>query len=211
MGGNVGIGLTNPTFPLQIRGTGTTAMLIQTTTTSDMILVYGNNGGTSAQGIYVMPIRVGSTETLVGGISWSGSAMQYNGTSDYRVKSNIIFVGSQLSKLRELMVKEFNIFDSTKREVGFIAHELQEYYPNIVTGKKNAVDAHGKPELQQVNLQGLIPYMVKGIQELDEQTTHLAAENTELKSTIAAQASAIAVQTSSIASLEARLAALESK
>jgi len=191
--GNVGIGTTNPGAALHVLGTNTLGFEVQTTTTSDMIFILGNTTGASTLALYVMPVRVGTTQSFVGGIYWSGSALQYTNASDYRIKSNIALLDSQLSNLRKLLVKEFNIFESTTREVGFIAHEIQEQYPNVVTGEKDAVDENGKPKLQQVNLPGLIPYMVKGIQELDDKTAQLAAENTQLKS--------------QLASLEARLTA----
>jgi hypothetical protein len=46
--------------------------------------------------------------------------------------------------------------------MGFIAHELQEKYPFLVSGEKDG------PENQSVNYIGLIALLVKEIQELKE-------------------------------------------
>jgi hypothetical protein len=51
---------------------------------------------------------------------------------------------------------------SLKQDIGLIAHELQEYYPYLVTGIKDG------PINQSVNYTGLIPVLIKEIQELKQ-------------------------------------------
>ena len=46
--------------------------------------------------------------------------------------------------------------------MGFIAHELQEHYPFLVSGEKDGT------ENQSVNYTGLIALLVKEIQELKQ-------------------------------------------
>ena len=52
-----------------------------------------------------------------------------------------------------------------KPDIGFIAHELQEQYPFLVTGKKDGT------ENQSINYIGLIGITVKEIQELKQTST----------------------------------------
>ena len=49
---------------------------------------------------------------------------------------------------------------STGRQMGFIAHEVQEEYPFLVTGEKDGED------FQTVNYNGLIALLVKEIQDI---------------------------------------------
>jgi hypothetical protein len=49
-----------------------------------------------------------------------------------------------------------------RQDVGFIAHELQEHYPFLVNGIKDA------EQLQSINYIGLIGILTKEIQELKE-------------------------------------------
>jgi hypothetical protein len=51
--------------------------------------------------------------------------------------------------------------------MGFIAHELQEQYPFLVTGEKDGT------QNQSVNYTGLIPILIKEIQELKERVKTL--------------------------------------
>jgi len=51
--------------------------------------------------------------------------------------------------------------------LGFIAHEVQEQYPFLVTGEKD-----GKNN-QSINYQEMIPILVKEIQDLKKRVTSL--------------------------------------
>jgi hypothetical protein len=82
-----------------------------------------------------------------------------NITSDYRIKDNVneVINNDNFNKLRP--VTYFNKI-SNKNEIGFIAHEVQELYPELVTGIKDGDDN------QSVNYIGLIPLLVNEIKEL---------------------------------------------
>jgi hypothetical protein len=66
---------------------------------------------------------------------------------------------------------------------GFVAHELQEVIPYLVSGKKDAVDANGKIIPQSVDYSKLTPILVKAIQEqyikIKEQEESLKKLNTD--------------------------------
>ena len=59
----------------------------------------------------------------------------------------------------------------------FIAHELQEQFPDIVSGTKDEVDDDGLPVIQQFDSPGLTAYLVKAVQELTNKlvTTFMVA------------------------------------
>ena len=50
-------------------------------------------------------------------------------------------------------------------QFGFIAHELQEYYPQAVTGIKDAINDEGNPIYQGVDYSQLTGLLTKAIQE----------------------------------------------
>ena len=77
--------------------------------------------------------------------------------SDYRLKTNVEDLQEvyNVDKLRPVM---YNI--NSSKEIGLIAHEIQEYYPFLVSGVKD-----GK-EMQTVNYTGLIGVLIKEIQLL---------------------------------------------
>jgi hypothetical protein len=52
-------------------------------------------------------------------------------------------------------------------QFGFIAHELQEYFPFLVNGVKDG------PELQSVNYTGLIGLLVQEIKDLKRRVNEL--------------------------------------
>ena len=62
--------------------------------------------------------------------------------------------------------------------MGFLAHEVQEYFPFLVSGEK---DGENK---QSINYIGFISLIVKEIQELKKENKDLVKRITELESNI---------------------------
>jgi hypothetical protein len=96
--------------------------------------------------------------------------------SDYRLKTNVEDLQEvyNVDKLRPVM---YNI--NSSKEIGLIAHEIQEYYPFLVSGVKD-----GK-EMQTVNYNGLIGVLIKEIQLLKsvvkEQSELVREQGNEIK------------------------------
>jgi hypothetical protein len=104
--------------------------------------------------------------TTIGSITQSGTtAVLYNTTSDYRLKNNVTPITNGLSTIQSLNPVSFTWVDGRKDD-GFLAHELQAVIPNCVTGEKDAVNEDGTPKYQQMDNSGVIPFLVKAIQEL---------------------------------------------
>jgi hypothetical protein len=99
----------------------------------------------------------------------------FNTTSDYRVKTEIVDFDA-LSIIKNLKPKEFRIYDSPQKSIGFIAHELQEYYPQAVSGEKDAINKDGKPLYQGVDYSQLTGLLTKAIQELKAEIDELKAK-----------------------------------
>ena len=118
----------------------------------------------------------------IGSITQSGTtAVLYNTTSDYRLKSNIAPVTTGLSVINQLNPVNFTWISDNEDDTGFLAHEFQSVIPRAVTGEKDAVDKDGKPVYQQMDNSGAIPYLVASIKELSAQVTELKAEVQALK------------------------------
>jgi hypothetical protein len=54
-----------------------------------------------------------------------------------------------------------------KQDIGLIAHEVQEKYPCLVNGEKDGED------YQSINYAGLIPILIKEIQDLKKEIKSL--------------------------------------
>jgi hypothetical protein len=120
-GGFVGIGTTNPGFPLEV----------------------GISGG-SYSGSYGYLNSSGSTGTYTGSgaysIKASGRIMasEFNAVSDQRIKTQIQSTNTQsdLDKLMQLRLTTYHFIDSvgtgTKLQKGFIAQEVEEVIPEAV-------------------------------------------------------------------------------
>ena len=67
---------------------------------------------------------------------------------------------------------------------GFIAHELQEVYPEAVSGTKDAVYPNGEIKSQGVDYGKITPVLTKAIQEQQNIIEELQNENTLLKEQI---------------------------
>ena len=92
-----------------------------------------------------------------------------NVVSDYRIKQNVqqMNVGdARFSVDRMRPISYFNTLNS-RTDYGFIAHELQAEYPELVNGMKD--DA----AMQSINYNSLIAILVKEIQTLKQQMIEL--------------------------------------
>lgn len=61
-------------------------------------------------------------------------ATTFNSTSDYRIKQNVEEIESVVDNLRP--VKYTNTITGNQ-DMGFIAHEVQELFPFLVSGEKD--------------------------------------------------------------------------
>ena len=94
------------------------------------------------------------------------SALTYISTSDYRIKENVTTLTDEsTSSLRP--VKYFNKINK-QNEYGFIAHEVQEAYPEMVTGIKDDPEKN-----QQMNYNMIISLLVNDIKKLKKEVEEL--------------------------------------
>ncbi len=82
--------------------------------------------------------------------------------SDYRIKDNVQILDTTYN-VDNLKPVTYMNKKTQKKDIGLIAHELQEYFPELVNGEKD-----GK-EMQSVNYIGLIPILIKEMQELKKE------------------------------------------
>jgi hypothetical protein len=139
-------------------------------------------------------------------IGQSGTGITFTGSSDYRLKENVSTITeSSLDKINQLRLVSYNWNDlsdmpTDTTEIGVIAHEIQEVFPEFVDGEKDAVytqeeiDARGDPETtneevgdikpQTVSLvnKDMIVHILKAMQELKAENDALRARIEVLES-----------------------------
>ena len=76
-------------------------------------------------------------------------------SSDARLKSNIVSLGSTLSKLLLIDGKSYEM--KGKQKIGVLAQEIKEVFPELVTEDEN--------ENLAVNYQGLVPVLINALKE----------------------------------------------
>jgi hypothetical protein len=106
-------------------------------------------------------LEVQGATTINGGLTVVGqtSSTTFLSSSDYRIKSNIQPLDDNYLVDELIPVKYVNTI-LEKEDFGFIAHEVQNVFPNLVTGEKDGDD------IQTLNYIGLIAILTKEIQEL---------------------------------------------
>jgi hypothetical protein len=97
-------------------------------------------------------------------------------TSDYRIKTNVETLDEThiVDNLRPVKYKQTQ---TGKNDIGFLAHELQEHYPELVEGEKDG------DKMQSVNYSGLLPILINEVQQLKKQIAEtrdrIRSENNE--------------------------------
>lgn len=120
--------------------------------------IYNNNTGY----VGINNTNPSSTLDVIGDINCSTCTT----TSDYRIKKDIKSLDNTFN-VDYLNPVIYKLRDTDKTQTGFIAHELQELYPFLVNGIKDG------EIIQSINYSGLIPILVKEIQELKKEIYEL--------------------------------------
>lgn len=98
-------------------------------------------------------------------------------TSDFRLKKNVLATQVEaLPLIRQIKMKQFDwIKSGAHQNIGFIADLLERLDNNLAIG--GGYDEDGNMDLKVVNDFYLLGYVVKAIQELDEQVTGMKGDN----------------------------------
>ena len=84
-------------------------------------------------------------------------------SSDARLKSNIVSLGSTLSRLLLIDGKSYEM--KGKQKIGVLAQDIKEVFPELVTKDAN--------EMLAVNYQGLVPVLINALKEQDDKISRL--------------------------------------
>jgi hypothetical protein len=144
------------------------------------------NNTNASESIYLIDFRQQGTDS--GRIRVLANSVEYQTSSDYRLKENVTYDWDAIPRLKELKPVRFNwIKDSTNTVIdGFIAHETQEVVPESVGGDKDEVypEGHekaGEPKYQGIDQSKLVPLLAKAMIEQQEIIEQLQADVAELK------------------------------
>lgn len=133
---------------------------------------YSNSTGISWAGYFDGDVKINGSGTTTYALTVAGSAFS-SGTwtsSDKRYKKDIKQLESVSSKLMKLNGYTYNFKTDEFREknfdkgeqIGFIAQELKEVFPQLVN--------EGKDGYMAVNYQGMVPVLVEAIKEQNAQS-----------------------------------------
>ena len=128
--------------------------------------------GTSYAKFYINGSLIGSIDRV-----GATSAVIYNTTSDYRLKTVIAPVSDSGTRLDAVKPIEYD-WNTGGRTRGFLAHQFAEVYPSSVTGEKDAVDAEGKPVYQamQASSTEVMADLIAEIQSLRKRVAQLESK-----------------------------------
>jgi len=90
-------------------------------------------------------------------------------SSDYRVKYNPVCLDGTYTVDHLNPLTYLNLL-TNQRDIGFLAHEIQEYYPYLVIGEKNG------SKYQSLNYNGLIGILTNEIKILKKQMQMVLAK-----------------------------------
>jgi hypothetical protein len=102
-------------------------------------------------------------------VSGTIKTLGINNVSDYRIKENVmsLTMSSNIPTIDGLRPVMYYNKLLQKHEYGFIAHEVQEIFPDIVVGNKD------EEQYQTINYTSMLPLIVKEIKEMKREISEL--------------------------------------
>ncbi len=169
--GEVGIGVSNPAYKLEVNGNvkiDGTQLYIGTSTTQYFFGIAGSYMGCTD---HFIPNNTNTQD--LGTTSWRWRTLYCvnspNVSSDRRLKENINNVGYGLNEIMKLRPVTYNLkSDKVKNiKLGLIAQEVQSIIPEVVEEGKDSQKMLG------VHYSDLIPVLIKAIQEQEQKIQDL--------------------------------------
>jgi hypothetical protein len=162
----------------QSSGQTTAAGFANNVNTAPTLFVANSSNTTNT---YHVRFASGSAGATRGEIYYNGSQLVYATSSDYRLKENVERLASGTDLVKQLRPVSYRWIESQQQDIGFIAHEVQEVFPNAVGGEKDAVDENGKILPQTYDPSKLVPLLTAALQEALAEIESLKARVTALE------------------------------
>ena len=143
----------------QYNSSGSSATSADSFSTSAPAFVIGN-GADSSNKSDAFKVMFNGDTTVSNDLTVSGDVVV---SSDARLKSNIVSLGSTLSRLLLIDGKSYEM--KGKQKIGVLAQDIKEVFPELVTEDDN--------EMLAVNYQGLVPVLINALKEQEERIKRL--------------------------------------
>ena len=155
----------------------------------------GSGGSTNTYGIYAKaPVGAGSFAGYFSGNVFVAGSGTYTGTwlpSDGQLKTGVMPIASGLSVVQQLQPSTYTYVPDAApamhlpsgMQSGLVAQQLEEVLPHLVQEMELPAEldsagyvVHSAVTFKAINYVGLIPYLIAGIQELQEQNQQFQAQ-----------------------------------
>ena len=136
-----------------------------TVTGNDMTFGNGETISNASDGTVTITsgtVAMSSNATIGNDLTVSGDVVV---SSDARLKSNIVSLGSTLSRLLLIDGKTYTMKKDGKQKIGVLAQDIREVFPELVSEDEN--------EMLAVNYQGLVPVLINALKEQDDKISRL--------------------------------------
>ena len=114
----------------------------------------------------------------------------YGALSDAKLKENIVNATPKLDDLMKVKVRNYNLIGDDKKQIGVVAQELEEVFPNMIDESidfedKEVTDEDGNVKIEKIDLgtttksvkySVFVPMLIKSIQELKAEVDKLKQE-----------------------------------
>ena len=163
--GNLGVGETNPQAKIHATG-GTVGFLRSSTSGSNFISSFssGSSGDAYYANVYGTGqyiLRCEYQGGSLGGITTNGTTINYGGTSDQRLKTNITPAGSAIQSILDFPVDQFDwISTGEHQDFGAVAQKAINVIPEMVIAPTNPED------MWAVDWSKAVPRLIRAYQEL---------------------------------------------
>ena len=137
--------------------------------TANNAFVIGNGTADNARSDAFI-VKFSGDTTINNDLTVSGDVVV---SSDARLKSNIVSLGSTLSRLLLIDGKSYTMLKDGKQKIGVLAQDIQKVFPELVTTDDK--------DMLAVNYQGLIPVLINTLKEQQSEIDTYRNEVSELK------------------------------